>query len=162
MMNTTLRSLATPLIAAAFLVSASTGLMMFFHFEPGIVEPVHEWMSWILVGGAVLHLLANWKAFTGYLQRKTGVVFIGAAIAIALLSLYPWVEEGEDGRKKAVKSLEKASLITISGVAGTSLDQLLETMSQNGISVLDTGDSIEEIAEQNDMEEKALFGVIFE
>ncbi len=161
-MNKIVRNLATPLIAAAFIVSASTGLMIFFDFEPGIVEPVHEWMSWVLVSGALLHLLVNWKAFTGYLRRKTGGVFIGGAVVLALLSLYPWVGEEEDGRKKAVKFLEKASLVTVSGVAGTGLDQLLEKLSGSGIAVRDSRDSIEEIAEQNNMEEKALFGVIFD
>lgn len=161
-MNRTMKNFATPLIAAAFIVSASTGLMIFFDFEPGLVEPVHEWMSWVLVSGAVLHLLVNWKSFTGYLSQKTGVIFIGTAVAIALLSLYPWVEEEEDGRKKALKSLEKASLITVSGVAGADASQLLDKLSGKGIAVVDSGDSIEEIAERNDMEEKALFQVIFD
>lgn len=161
-MNPTIRNLATPLIAGAFIVSASTGLMIFFDFEPGIVEPVHEWMSWVLVSGAVLHLLVNWKAFTDYLSQKTGGLFIGTAVVLVLLSLYPWMEEEEDARKKAVKSLEKASLITVSGVAGADLNRLLEKLSGKGISVVDSEDSIEEIAEQNNMEEKALFQVIFE
>ena len=161
-MNTTARNFATPLIAAAFIVSASTGLMIFFDFEPGIVEPVHEWMSWVLVGGAVLHLIVNWKAFTGYLSKKTGIMLIGTAVVIALLSLYPWGEEEEDGRKKAVKSLEKASLVTISGVVDTGVDQLLTKLSRNGITVRDSEDTLEEIAEQNNIDEKALFGVIFE
>ena len=161
-MNRTMKNFATPLIAAAFIVSASTGLMIFFDFEPGLVEPVHEWMSWVLVSGAVLHLLVNWKSFTGYLSQKTGVIFIGMAVAIALLSLYPWVEEEEDGRKKALKSLEKASLITVSGVAGADVSQLLDKLSGKGIAVVDSGDSIEEIAERNNMEEKALFQVIFD
>lgn len=161
-MNITARSFVTPLVAAAFIVSASTGLMIFFDFEPGIVEPVHEWVSWVLVSGAVLHLFVNWKAFTGYLQRNAGRVFIATGVVIVLLSLYPWAEEEEDGRKKAVKSLEKASLTTVSGVAGTGLDQLLARLSGNGIVVRDSGDSIEEIAEQNNMDKKALFQVIFE
>ncbi len=161
-MNPTIRNLATPLIAGAFIVSASTGLMIFFDFEPGIVEPVHEWMSWVLVSGAVLHLLVNWKAFTDYLSQKTGGLFIGTAVVLVLLSLYPWMEEEEDARKKAVKSLEKASLITVSGVAGADLNRLLEKLSGKGISVVDSEDSIEEIAEQDNMEEKALFQVIFE
>lgn len=161
-MNPTIRNMATPLIAGAFIVSASTGLMIFFDFEPGIVEPVHEWMSWVLVSGAILHLLVNWKAFTDYLSQKTGGLFIGTAVVLVLLSLYPWMEEEEDARKKAVKSLEKASLITVSGVAGADLNRLLEKLSGKGISVVDSEDSIEEIAEQNDMEEKALFQVIFE
>lgn len=161
-MNSTVKNLATPLVAAAFIVSASTGLMIFFDFEPGLVEPVHEWMSWVLVSGAVLHLLVNWNAFTGYLSQKTGALFIGTAVVLALLSLYPWVEEEEGGRKKAVKSLEKASLVTVSGVAGMGLDQLVEKLSGNGIAVRDSEDSIEEIAEQNNMEEKVLFGVIFD
>ena len=161
-MSMTLRNFATPLTAAAFIISASTGLMIFFDFEPGIVESVHEWMGWVLVSGAVLHLLVNWKAFTEHLRRKAGGVLIGGAVVLALLSLYPWVGEEEDGRKKAVKSLEKASLITVAGVAGSGLDQILEKLSGNGIAVRDSSNSIEEIAEQNNMEEKALFQVIFE
>ncbi len=159
---TTLRNFATPLVAAAFIVSASTGLMIFFDFEPGIVEPVHEWMSWVLVSGAVLHLIVNWKAFTGYLSKKTGVMFVGAAVALALLSLYPWVGKEEDGRKKAVKFLENSSLVTVSSVAGTGVDQLVDKLSGKGIAVRDSKDTIEEIAEQNNLQNKVLFQVIFD
>ncbi|PWW82017.1 MULTISPECIES: DUF4405 domain-containing protein [Prosthecochloris] len=162
MNNTMLKSITTPLVAGAFIISASTGLMIFFDFEPGIVEPVHEWMSWVLVSGALLHVLVNWSAFKSSLRRKTGGAFIVGAVAIALLSLYPWVEEGEDGRKKAVKSLEKASLVSVSGVLEAGVDQMLAKLAGNGVEVMDPENSLEEIAEQNDIEKKELFGIIFE
>lgn len=161
-MNTTVKNIATPLVAGAFIISASTGLMIFFDFEPGIVEPVHEWMSWVLVSGALLHVLVNWRAFKGYLQRVTGKAFIVGAASIALLSLYPWVEEGEDGRKKAVKSLEKASLVSVSGVLETDVEQMLAKLSGNGVEVMGPESTLEEIAVQNDIEKKELFGIIFE
>ncbi|UWX58120.1 hypothetical protein NY406_02270 [Chlorobaculum sp. MV4-Y] len=44
-MKPTLKSCATPLIIATFVISAVTGILIFFHKEGGLIKPVHEWLS---------------------------------------------------------------------------------------------------------------------
>ncbi len=69
-----MKNWATPLAVGAFTISAVTGLLIFFDLELGIVEPVHKWLSWLLVTGVILHLISNWKQFTGYFSKKPAVV----------------------------------------------------------------------------------------
>ncbi|ASQ90197.1 hypothetical protein CHL67_03970 [Prosthecochloris sp. GSB1] len=160
-MSTSLRKWATPLIIAAFIVSASTGLMIFFHFEPGLVKPVHEWMSWLLVVGAVLHTAANGKAFAGYLRHARGVGFVVAGVLVSLLSLYPWVDKMENPMKKAIVMIESAPLTAVSGITGSNSGELVARLEAEGLRVLDANDSISEIAKQNGREPRALLGIVF-
>lgn len=41
-MTPTLKSWATPLVIATFIISAVTGILMFFHQEIGLIKPVYE------------------------------------------------------------------------------------------------------------------------
>lgn len=161
-MSTSLRKWATPLIIASFIVSASTGLMIFFHFEPGLVKPVHEWTSWLLVAGAVLHTVANGKAFAGYLRHARGLGFVVTAVLVSVLSLYPWVEKKENPMRKAMVMIESAPLTSVSGITGSSSDELVARLEAKGLRVRDANDSIREIAEQNGREPRALVGIVFE
>jgi len=48
-----MREWATPVTIGAFGLIALTGVMLFFKVQYGMVKPVHEWLSWLLVIGAV-------------------------------------------------------------------------------------------------------------
>jgi hypothetical protein len=161
-MNTSMRIWTTPLMAGAFAISALTGLLLFFDMEPGIVEPVHEWASWVIVSAAVLHLMTHWRSFTAYFRNAGSFMFIAGGLAIALLSICPWVEKQENPGKKAIKSLEAASIIDIAAVARIPADVLVLRLEHNGINVSDTEDSLEETAEKNGKDVRTLFDIIFQ
>ena len=59
-----LRSWATPLTAGAFIVLATTGLLMFFHLDRGLNHFAHEWIGWILLLGVACHITANFSGFS--------------------------------------------------------------------------------------------------
>lgn len=52
----------TPITAGAFLLSAVTGMLIFFHADSGAKKFVHEWLSWVLLAGAGLHVAVNLPA----------------------------------------------------------------------------------------------------
>ncbi len=157
-----MRTWTTPLMAGAFIISAVTGLLIFFHIEPGIVEPVHEWASWLIVSAALLHLLTHWKSFSGYFKRAGSLSLIVGGLAVAVLSLYPWVEEKENPRKKAIESLEQASLADIAAIVRAPADVLTLRLEHNGIKVSDSADTLEEIAEKNKKDVESLFRLVFQ
>jgi hypothetical protein len=68
----TVRSWATPLMIGAFFLMAITGMLMFFHIEGGLTSVVHEWCSWLLLAGAVGHIVANVKPFKIHLRAAVG------------------------------------------------------------------------------------------
>jgi len=152
----------TPLVAGAFIISAFTGLLLFFHLEPGIVEPVHEWASWLIVIAALLHLLTHWKSFTVYLKKAGPLLLLAGGLSVAALSLYPWVEEEENPRKKAVAMLENARIADVAPIVDSSEDVLILRLAHNGIKVYDPGDSIEKTAEKNGKDIGTLFHIIFQ
>lgn len=80
----------TPLVMGAFLLSTVTGMLMFFHLDTGLNKLAHEWLSWAMAGGVVLHALLNWPAFKRYLSQKTALVVIGMfALVLALSFIVP-------------------------------------------------------------------------
>ena len=62
-----MRKWATPITIGAFILSAATGIMLFFKLDLGLTKVVHEWLSWLLVAGTIFHVIANWRFMTSYL-----------------------------------------------------------------------------------------------
>ena len=87
------RSWATPIAAGAFLLSAVTGVLIFFHVDSGLNKAAHEWLSWLLLGGVVLHVLANLGGFKRHFASRGGLAVMGAfALALALSFIAPAAE----------------------------------------------------------------------
>ena len=152
-MKPALKSWATPLSIGAFTISAVTGLLIFFHIEAGIVEPVHKWLSWLLVAGVLLHIVANWRQFSGYFSKKPALVIIGAALVVTAGSLFPVF--GDESKEKghggaaAAKVLQESSLETVALVLKTTPQQLDAKLQTQGIKVTNPSLTIREIAGQN-------------
>ena len=163
-MAQTLKSWATSLSVGAFTISAVTGLLIFFDLELGIIEPVHKWLSWLLVAGVLLHLSSNWKQFTGYFSKKPAIGIIGAALIVTIASLLPIFGEKEEGKenpgKIATQLLESSSLETVALVTKNTPALLVEQLGKNGIMVKDPSLTIQQIARSNGKSEKAVLVAI--
>ena len=161
-MAQTIKSWATPLAIGSFTISAVTGLLIFFDLEIGIIEPVHKWLSWLLVAGVLLHLSSNWKQFTGYFSKKPALGIIGAALIVAVASLLPIFGEKEEGKgggkertgKVAAQLLESSSLETVALVTRITQQHLVEELGKNGIIVKNPSLTIQQIASTNKKSEK--------
>ncbi len=66
------RNWVTPVTAGAFLLSAVTGVLIFFHVETGANKFMHEWLGWVLLGGAALHVVANLGGLKSHLATVRG------------------------------------------------------------------------------------------
>ncbi|NTU52136.1 MAG: DUF4405 domain-containing protein [Chlorobiaceae bacterium] len=163
-MNATLKSLATPVAAGAFFISAITGTLIFFDVEIGAVEPVHKWLSWLLLGGIMLHVLTHWNSFSGYFSRKPALAVIGMALAVAGGSMLPVFGEDEEGEKRtakaAVYALESASLETVAQVVKSRPEELTLRLKLAGITVSSPAATITEIASSNSKESEEVLGAI--
>ena len=97
------RSWATPIAAGAFLLSAVTGVLIFFHVDSGLNKAAHEWLSWLLLGGVVLHVLANLGGFKRHFATRGGLAVMGAfALVLALSFIAPAAELSPNGFKTVV------------------------------------------------------------
>ena len=79
----------TPVVIGAFGLSAVTGVLMFFHLDSGLNKTAHEWLSWAMVIGVLLHLLLNLNAFKRYFTQTTARVVMGVFALVLALSFIP-------------------------------------------------------------------------
>ncbi|RBP88189.1 uncharacterized protein DUF4405 [Rhodobacter sp. 140A] len=82
-----LRSWATPLVIGSFLLMWGDRGLMFFHLDTATMKTVHEWAGFVLVAGAIAHLVLNWRPFTLYLRRPLAAAIIGFG-ALALVATF--------------------------------------------------------------------------
>ncbi|RXK82578.1 DUF4405 domain-containing protein [Chlorobaculum sp. 24CR] len=164
-MKVTIRSWATPLVTGALLISAVTGVLLFFKFEQGLVKPVHEWLGWLLVAGVALHVVANWKAFTGYFSKKLAMSIIGLCAVVTVVSVMPFLgnDEHENGKRVArasAKALETSSIETVALVAKQSPGELIARLKNDGVTVNAPSETIAEIAAANGKKAPELLGTL--
>lgn len=123
------REWVTPIAAGAFLLSAVTGVLMFFHLDRGFSKPAHEWLSWALLGGGLLHVAANFRGLANHLRRQRARLIVGAFAALLAASLLVPVggERGEGGIP-ALEALAAAPLASVAPIAGLSEAQVIERL----------------------------------
>lgn len=80
---------ATPFVTGLFLVSLLSGIALFFHWGPGALHPMHEWLSMVLIVPFVLHLQRNWRAFSGYFKRAPMAIALTVSVIAALAFFIP-------------------------------------------------------------------------
>ncbi|MFC3683603.1 DUF4405 domain-containing protein [Hydrogenophaga luteola] len=137
----------TPVVIGAFLLSAVTGMLMFFHLDSGLNKTAHEWLSWAMVIGVGLHVLLNMPAFKRYLKQTTGRVVIGAFALILALSFIPagGSSGSEPGFAPPVRALAKAPITVLAQVAGTSTEDLKAKLQAQGLTVTSDQQSVADL-----------------
>jgi len=162
-MKPTLKSWATPLIIATFIISAVTGVLLFFHIKGGLIKPVHEWLSWALVTGGVLHTVANWKSFTNYFSRKAALAIISTGLIVTIAAItIPTQGKGGNPFMRVNRTLSTASVETLAPIVKLSPEQAVSKLEQKGLKVGDAGQSIKAIATANGKEEQKVILALFE
>lgn len=135
----------TPVVIGAFLLSAVTGVLMFFHLDSGLNKAAHEWLSWAMVIGVSLHVLLNMPAFKRYFKQTPGRLIMGAFALVLVLSFIPAGGSGEPGFAAPVRALAKAPLPLLAQVAGTSTQDLKARLQAAGITVSSDQQSVADL-----------------
>lgn len=140
------REWATPITAGAFLLTAVTGILMFFHLDSGLNKTVHEWLSWILVIGAGFHIASNYIGFKRYFSAAKGQVFMGGFALLLALSFVPMGDVGGEPPFVApIKTLSAAPLTTLALVAEVTPEQIAERLTAAGFSALSNDQSVSDV-----------------
>jgi hypothetical protein len=140
------REWATPITAGAFLLTAVTGILMFFHLDSGLNKTVHEWLSWILVIGAGLHIVSNYKGFKRHFSVRKGQVFMGGFALLLALSFVPMGKVGGEAPFVApIKTLSAVPLTTLALVAEVTPEQIVERLSNAGFTVQSNDQSVGDV-----------------
>ena len=127
------RSWATPIAAGAFLLSAVTRVLIFFHVDSGLNKAAHEWLSWLLLGGVVLHVLANLGGFKRHFATRGGLAVMGAFALVLALSFIAPAAEDEPPFMASVRALSDAPLSTLALVARQTPEALRAKLAAEGL-----------------------------
>ena len=134
-MKITLRDWATPAVAGAFLLSATTGILIFFHWDTGLNKAAHEWLGWILVLAATAHLTSNFTGFQKRFAAPLSKAIIGTFAAILLLSFLPISEDGESPVRASLDALTAAPLSSVALIARKDVNALISDLQTEGITI---------------------------
>ncbi|PKO70409.1 MAG: hypothetical protein CVU22_01765 [Betaproteobacteria bacterium HGW-Betaproteobacteria-16] len=136
----------TPVVIGAFLLSAVTGALMFFHLDSGLNKAAHEWLSWAMVIGVTLHVLLNLPAFKRYFSQTPGRVIMGLFALVLALSFIPAASGGsEPGFAPPVRALANAPIAALAQVAGTSADDVKTRLHAAGFAVTSDQQSVADL-----------------
>lgn len=160
-----LRKWATPVTIGAFALSAVTGILLFFNVRAGMVKPVHEWLSWLLVVGVIFHAIVNRQCFVKYLSKPLGrgiMIFFALLIGASLLPLGEGQGKSHSNpMARASDSLIRSPLTEVSQIADHEADEAVGLLKSKGISVERKDQTIQEIAAKNKMNPVRVLDAIF-
>lgn len=126
----------TPFTMGAFVLTACTGVLMFFKVRSGLVTPVHEWLSWALVIGGVLHVIDHWPGIRKHLEGLWGKGFVAGALVLVAVAVLPspGQEEHERRSNPAETILAKATVAQVAAMAGVPTESAISGMERAGAS----------------------------
>lgn len=146
-----MRNWAGPLTIGTFIVTAVTGILLFFHVEVGAVKIAHEWLSLFLVVGAIAHVAVNWKPFVAYFRKPLGLGLIGFCLVLLLLSLAPLHGSGGHGSPVGgmISAMESSSVTVVAQVAKREPQAVVEELKARGLRVEGPSQTLGNIASSN-------------
>lgn len=136
------RDWATPLTIGAFLLSAVTGILLFFHLDTGLNKAAHEWLGWAMVAGVALHAAANWNAFRRHLGSRAGRALVGGFALLTALSFLPAAGGGESPARLTMGAVAQAPLAALAPLAGKDSTRLLLQLREAGFPAHDAQQSL--------------------
>lgn len=140
------RQWVTPITAGAFLLLAVTGVLMFFHADTGLNKLAHEWLGWVLLAGAALHVTAHFKAMANHLRSRRGQLLVGGFVLALLASFVP-AGGGADGPpfRVPVEALARSPVGTLAAVARVSPDEMRRRLEAAGLSFASPDQSVADV-----------------
>lgn len=156
------REWVTPLAAGAFLLSAVTGVLIFFHIDTGLNKPAHEWLSWVLLMGVGLHVAANFGGLKRHLATSRGKALIGLFVVVLALSFYsPGGFKDEPPFVAPMRALANAPLTTVAQVANISPDELLQRLRNAGLQPGSAQQKLSDLTGPNPRRQTDVLGKVF-
>lgn len=146
-MNDSVNRYATPFTIGLFLVSAISGVALFFHLGSKYFHGMHEWLSILLLLPVVFHIQKNWPGMKGYLKRRT--IWMPTLISLAGALVFVVLAWNSPGRppSPSAKLLGGQSLATLAPIMGTTPAGLEAELMEKGYAAKAT-DTLEAVAKK--------------
>lgn len=150
-----LRTWATPLTIASFLVVGVTGVLWFFGLVTGTARWMHEIIGLIIVAAVALHLALNWRAFKTYFRKPVAitVMAIGAAMTAYAYASADNQQRGTRPDFAVIERLGSVDFETLAPVFGETGDELASAFRAAGFAGADVTSSVATLT-ANDREQR--------
>jgi Icc-related predicted phosphoesterase len=157
-----MRQWVTPCTIGAFILTALTGILLFFKVNPGLIKPAHEWLSWLLVISTLLHLFVNWRPSVHALSRPVGKGILAVFLLFTCIAFLPLdgSRHKQHSSKWLAEALIHAPLTTVAQLANHDADEMAEILSAQGIHLKNREQTIEEIAADNNKRSLEILAMI--
>lgn len=153
---------ATPFAIGAFALSAITGILLFFKIHLGLVKPVHEWLSWLLVVGTAFHIVGNWRPTLRHFAHPVGRGILFVFFVLICASLLP---VGGERRGHPANSIAEALLQTplsvVVQVARQNPENTVAMLSGQGIKMSNWQQTVQAIADDNNKPAMEVLALMF-
>ncbi len=147
-MKTFIQKFATPAVTGLFLISATSGVALFFHWNSGLFHSMHEWLGMVLLLPFVFHAWRNRNALMGYYRRKT----LLPALTICLLAATAFAVSSSTGKPggnplaRTLPLLTQASIADLAPILQATPENLTATLRQRGLTVTSEADTLDIVA----------------
>ena len=143
-----IRRFATPLIIGAGVISAMTGLLMFFTTEQPFLF-AHEIVGLGFAVAIVLHIYTNWRPFKKYFsQRSVIIIAVAWLIGVGLVARTAIFSQGEP-EELIMEKMEQTSITRMAPIVDMDVDTLVKQLGNDGYTVSNLEMSIEQLAEEH-------------
>jgi hypothetical protein len=137
----------TPLTAGLFLVSAVSGVALFFHWSSATFHRMHEWLSMLLLAPFALHMVKNWKPLLAYAKRRTLLMPLLLCVVVAVpFALTAGKSRARNPAFQTVALMTRATLEELAPIIGTAPEDLLRKLQARGYKANSTRDTPSDIA----------------
>lgn len=154
------REWVTPVAAGTFLLSAVTGVLIFFHVDSGLNKAAHEWLSWALLAAVALHGAVNFTALKMHLGSRRGQALVGLFLLVLALSFVPAGKGGEPPFLAPMRALAGAPLATVAEVARTTPEDLRRRLAAAGYAASSDRQSVAELVGPDPRQQTRVLGTI--
>jgi hypothetical protein len=156
-----LRSWATPLTIGAFFLLSTTGLLMFFGWDRGLMSGVHQWLSWLFLAGVGGHVAANIRPFKNHCKSRWGKVTIATFTIVLAASFFSWgIATGHHLLKAVEQALVDAPLSTLASLTHTAPDALVRRLKAHGI-IATSQQTVRDLSSERGESKKHLLAIVF-
>ncbi len=139
----------TPIVAAVFVASATTGVLLFFHLGERLIKELHEWMGVVFVAAAALHIARNARPLAAYARRPAlwiaAALVLASAAAFVVPALAVTPKEG-GGARALSRVLLRAPLEEVAPLLDTTPAALAQRLTAAGLTVAATSASLADVA----------------
>ncbi len=145
-----LKTHGTTFTIGLFLVSAISGVFLFFHLWSSAFHGMHEWLSMLLLVPVVLHIWKNFPSLKGYFKRKTIAIPLALSLIGAVIFAYPALTSSGSGggnpMRAAIGAIQNGSIEQVAPLYNISASDLQKRLEARGYKVESLNAPLSEIA----------------